>query len=300
MFYILLAVIIASLLVIVFILLNKFIKIKQNPDIVKPQQNAHKERQLKIKNKLLERRLEKKIIQAKDKAAGLYVWLTERINKNLFKFKRQTGKRIIQRLGGLKTGVLKVKRQVPADDSVNGYLLEARTLLKRRKLDEAEDLLIKALQHDPKNIEAYMGLGKIYVARNDLDTAEEAYRYIVKIKPKFLDGYKELAKVFETVKKWSELRDLAEEILSLGYEQVWVYGYLGVAYRRLGYPEKAEEYFKRAVEIEPRNEKWLDYLIETAIINKNKNLAYKAFNTLTQISNNQMKLQGYRDKIDLL
>lgn len=295
MFYILLTIIIVSLLIIVFIVIKKIIKLKENLAVEKAQHNV-KERQAKIKSKLLEKRLEKDLIGLKDEIMQCLYGRGEQLLRKITGFARYLQRKFINK----EKGWLKIKRRVPVEDVVANYLLEAQVFLKQRKLDEAEEMFIKVLEKDPKNIEAYMGLGKIYVARNDLNTAEEAYRYIVKIKPKFLEGYKELAKVFEATKKWSELRDLAEEILSLGHEQVWVYGHLALAYRRLGYPEKAEEYFKRAVELEPRNEKWLDCLIETAIINKNKNLAQKAFNTLAQISNDEIKLQSYRDKIDLL
>jgi len=172
--------------------------------------------------------------------------------------------------------------------------------LKKRKIDEAEDKFIKVLEKDPKNIEAYMGLGDIYVMRKDLVTAEEAYRYIIKINDNFLDGYKELFSVFELVKKWEDLKKIADEVIALGHEEAWVYGMLANSYKKRGYPEEAEKYFKRAVEIEPQNEKWLNLLIETAILNKDKVIARKAFNTLSQICRDEIKLQGYRDKMDLL
>ena len=145
-----------------------------------------------------------------------------------------------------------------------------------------------------------MGLGKIYVIRKEWAIAEEAYRYIVRINKNFFDGYRELINVYQLVKKWDELKKLGQEVLDLGHRQAWVYEKLGVAYRRTGYPEKAEEYFELAVEIEPQNEKLLDQLLEVAIINKNKPLAQKAFNTLAGISRDEMKIQGYRDKIDIL
>ncbi len=56
----------------------------------------------------------------------------------------------------------------------------------------------------------------------------------------------------------------------------------------------------RAVELEPKNEAALDYLIEVAIINKNKPLALKAFNTLLGISKDAIKLQSFKNKIDIL
>ncbi len=263
-------------------------------------QNEVKEKQAEIKKRLLEKKLEKKIARLKDSVLNLpWAYAAKLFKETRHKVSKELKKRNLSPRGFKLNW--KIKRSLPKkENQPMDYLLQAKVFLKKHKLDEAEEMFIKVLEHDPKNVEAYMGLGKIYVARNDLATAEEAYRYIVKIKPKFLEGYKELGRLFENIKKWTELKELMEEIIGLGHHEAWAHAYLGLAYRRLGYPEKAEEHFERAVAIEPRSEKWLDYLIETAIINKNKNLALKAFNTLSQLSVDAIKLQGYRDKIDLL
>jgi len=262
-----------------------------------------KDKQMEVKKKLIESRLEKRIL-----GGGLF--LIDK-TKSFFKLSllgvRKIKKRS-QRLAEEKnfTGWKKdrLKKQSPLATTNENMLIsliaEAQALLKKRKIDEAEDKFIKALELDPKNIEVYMGLGEIYITRKDLVTAEEAYRYIVKINSKFLEGYKELAKLFELTKRWEDLKKMTEEVLALGHEEAWVYNLLAKSYKKRGYPEEAETYFKKAVELEPQNEEWLDQLIETAILNKNKALAYKGFNTLAQICRDEVKLQSYRDKLDLL
>ncbi len=298
MYYLILIILIlVCLSVILLILFSKLKRIKQEEIKI-----SNKEKQDEIKRKLIEARLEKKFFAlAHSGVAFLNSWGNKvktvynvfkhwdtKLLKNKYNFKKN---RIRQ---------IRFKENDIQARKIEAHLGEARILLRQRRWDEAEDTLIKVLELDHKNIEAYMGLGKIYIKRRELDTAEEAFRYIVKIDKKFVEGYKELIKVFELSKKWLALKDLAEEILSLGYDESWVYAALGLSYKRRGYPEKAEEYFKKAVETEPQNEKWLDYLLETCIINKNKNLALKAFNTLSQVCRDEIKLQGYRDKMDLL
>lgn len=295
MWYIILTSIIIICLVVIFLIfkqnMGKLRKINIKETVV--------EKQLEVKKKLLELRLEKNLTHFFE--AGLIVL------KNLFNKFKIPKRTLENRLGrGVKRlsllSRIKKDKEVEADDGkkLSGDLFEAETYLKKRQLDNAEDKFIAILQSDPKNIAAYMGLGKIYVMRKEWAIAEEAYRYIVRINKNFFDGYRELINVYQLVKKWDELKKLGQEVLDLGHRQAWVYEKLGVAYRRTGYPEKAEEYFELAVEIEPQNEKLLDQLLEVAIINKNKALAQKAFNTLSGISRDEMKIQGYRDKIDIL
>ena len=145
-----------------------------------------------------------------------------------------------------------------------------------------------------------MALGKIYVMREDWATAEEAYRYIIKLKPKFIDGHKELCHVYKSAKKWNDMQRICEDLLNIKYEEAWVYINFGLSYQKTGYPEKAEEYYEKAVAIEPENEAYLDYLIDIAIINKNKILAEKVFNTIASLTQDTSKLQSYRNKLDII
>ena len=143
-------------------------------------------------------------------------------------------------------------------------------------------------------------MGDIYAFKQEWKSAEETYRHIMRIDPKFLLAQKELANILETSKKWEDLKQLSQYILKNGHEEAWIYIKLGLSYRKTGYPDVAEKYFERAVELEPKSEPALDCLLEAAIINKNKSLALKALNTLMGISSDAMKLQSYQDKIDIL
>jgi len=195
---------------------------------------------------------------------------------------------------------VRVKRELKPVDAAGDKLLEAETLIKKRKYDEAEEKYIEILKDDPKNIDVYMALGEIYMSRKEWEAAEETYRHIMRIDPNFLPAQKELSGLLEITKKWEDLKQLSQYILKNGSEEAWVYIRLGLSYRRSGYPDLAEEYFEKAAALEPKNEAALDYLLEAAIINKNKSLALKAFNTLLGISKDAIKLQSYKDKIDIL
>jgi len=172
--------------------------------------------------------------------------------------------------------------------------------LRQRKLDQAEKKLLDLLVHNPKNIEIYIGLGEVYTAKKDFSIAEETYRHILKINPRYISAYKELGYIFKMEKKWQELKDISEKALEFGCKETWLYIDIGITYKKTGYPELAEEWFKRAVEAEPQNEAFLDCLFEISIINKNRSIAYKTYNTLANISADQSKLQSYKNKLDII
>jgi tetratricopeptide (TPR) repeat protein len=285
-----------SILVIIFVIRKNVDKLS-NIDTAKTKVQ---EKQAEIKKKLLESKLEKNVF-------NFFKVIIDKIRNFKFEFKGRRvrpGKMVIKKENKRSTFFNREKKdkdfEIDDERRLKGDLLSAQADLKKRRIDEAEDKFIEILQKDPKNIEAYMGLGKIYVIRKEFETAEEAYRYIVKINKKFFEGYRELVNVFELSKKWGELKKVGKEVIELGHENAWVFEKMGIAYKKTGYPDKAEGYFERAVEIEPQNERLLDELLEVAILNKNKGLARKAFNTLSGISRDEMKMQSYRDKIDIM
>ncbi|NMC51335.1 tetratricopeptide repeat protein [Candidatus Kuenenbacteria bacterium] len=294
-YFILVFIIIFCLAVIFYLVGNKVRKLKLIAVEEIPQ-----ERQTEVKKRLLEIKLQKKLSSfvrkifgsvlnffksAVSKMKRIFVFFVNFKKVKLFKKEKETG--VIKR--EIKTGIL-------AKDK----LAEAEVLMKKRKWDEAEEKYIDILKDDPKNVGVFMALGDIYTARKEWQSAEETYRHIMRIDPSFLPAQKELGDVLESVKSWEDLKKLTQYILKNGHEELWVFLKLGLSYKKTGYPDIAEEYFERAVELEPKNESALDYLIETAIINKNKPLALKAFNTLLGVSADLLKIQSYKDKIDIL
>jgi len=290
MLYLVLIVIIVFCLGIIFYILNKN-KYKLE-DFCK--QTESKEKLDEVKRRIIENRLKqklsgffKKIVYQKTLLSGFLSRLSViggQFYKNIYRKKQK----------------IKHKRKNVSDEKIKPDLIEARVLLKQKKFEEAEKKFIAVLKQDRKNIDAYMGLAEVYVSKKDWEAAEQTYKYILKIEHKFADAYRQLSKILINFKKWDDLRQYSNQALDLGFKQSWLYVNLGILYRKTGYPEKAEEWLIRAVEAEPGREYYLDLLLEVSIINKNKSLAEKTYNTLKQVSRDQIKLQDYRNKLDLL
>ena len=257
------------------------------------QPSEIKEKQIQVKKRLIENKLQKKLISFGSQAIGL--------SKSCFshcgKLKNLLASILLAR--EQKKDAIKLGRRETGLD-FNADLVEARIFLRQRKLDQAEKKLLDLLVHNPKNIEIYIGLGEVYTAKKDFSIAEETYRHILKINPRYISAYKELGYIFKMEKKWQELKDISEKALEFGCKETWLYIDIGITYKKTGYPELAEEWFKRAVEAEPQNEAFLDCLFEISIINKNRSIAYKTYNTLANISADQSKLQSYKNKLDII
>jgi hypothetical protein len=66
---------------------------------------------------------------------------------------------------------------------------------------------------------------------------------------------------------------------------------------KVGQADVAKESILQAVELEPQNPKYLDLLIEIAIICGNKDLALKGYGELRLVNPENQKLSSFKDRI---
>ena len=66
---------------------------------------------------------------------------------------------------------------------------------------------------------------------------------------------------------------------------------------KVAQPQVAKEAILQAVELEPQNPKYLDFLIEIAIICGDKTLAIKAYGDLRLVNPENQKLHSLKDRI---
>ncbi|MFH1890191.1 MAG: hypothetical protein ABIJ91_01310 [Candidatus Kuenenbacteria bacterium] len=290
MLYLFLSLIVLICLGVIFFIIKKY---APKINSYNKQSDHHKEKQTQVKKQLIENKVQKKL---RNLQASLINFSKHNLNQSL---------RIKNFLLSIKENRKQKKEALkPADrtgkPNINIDIIEAQVLVRKRKFIEAEKKFLSLLGSNPKNIDIYIGLGEIYTARKDFETAEKTYYHILKINSRYLAAYKDLAQVLKIQKKWQELKELSKQAIEIGYKETWLHINIGIAYKKTGYPESAEEWFKKAVEMEPRNEAFLDYLLEISIINKNRSLAHKTYNTLLDLSTDRSKLQSYQNKLDIL
>ncbi|OGY41714.1 MAG: hypothetical protein A2Y82_02430 [Candidatus Buchananbacteria bacterium RBG_13_36_9] len=142
-------------------------------------------------------------------------------------------------------------------------LKEAQESINHESYEEAEKKYLEILSTDPKNIQAYRGLGNIYFLQKQYEEAKQTFIHILK-----LDKADRLAN-FELAEVFAKMGNYEEAIINL----------------------------EKALAIEPNNPKYLDLLITIAIIIKDKNLAKQSLARLKESNPDNAKIEEFQSQI---
>lgn len=151
----------------------------------------------------------------------------------------------------------------------DSYIFSSLSELYLHKLDfeKAEKMAESALKLDPSNVNALLILGNIYLNylregkdNEYLKKAEEIYKTIISLDPNYPDPYYILGKwIYLPSSRWKE----AEEVLKK-YSEISpdgeTYILLGEISKRTGNDRKAEEYYRKAIEVNPSSYLAYSYL----------------------------------------
>ncbi len=126
---------------------------------------------------------------------------------------------------------------------------------------EAETLLKKAVEIDPKNIEAHVSLGKIYTRSKDYPLAIDAYRNAISLNPELPDAFFNLAFIFATTGMYVDAEKLFTRVVELQptYLDKALFN-LAITQQRLGKTEESLANVQAAVKLRPENQKAQNYL----------------------------------------
>ncbi len=163
---------------------------------------------------------------------------------------------------------------------------------------EAEKNYIEIISLDPKNVSAYIGLGKAYFNQDKWKETEEVARHVVES----LDSIAELAWAFlgrslKAQGKWADAAAAFKQAIKVNPKMAKRWIDLGDCYREMGGVAEAIVAFRKAAEIEPNNPRVLDQLIEISIISGDKRLAREAFLQLQSANPENQKLVEWEARI---
>lgn len=144
-----------------------------------------------------------------------------------------------------------------------GLLREAEELVTQEKFEEAERKYLSVIALDPRNVDAYEGLGNLYLDTKRSPEAREALTFILKFRPNDASVLTSMGEVALAEEKFSE----------------------------------AVGYLKRAVDLRPGNPKYLDFLIETALRAKDKSAAEHGLKLIKEANPENNKISEWEQKI---
>ena len=161
------------------------------------------------------------------------------------------------------------------EEKYKAHTAEAKIqlLLKRGRvalsddLELAEQCFLDVITLDPKHLESYEALLHIYLSKKSLPEAIELLEFLVKLNPALAGRY---------------LFDVAGALLENG--------------DRKG----AWHYAAQALTFEPQSPKYLDFLIELAILEKRRREGEKYLETLSEVNSENAKLDDFEKRLQEL
>lgn len=235
----------ACFLIIIFMLARKFPALK-----VLDINTITEEREKKIKKTILESRLKRNL----DRLLRMVTLFLRPFFEKILTVVRHFYHRILALERKYKDeAATRRNSQIEPEEKIHQYLHEANEKMKTSETPmAAEELFIKVIEIDNKNIDAYKGLNELYMKAHDYQKAKEVGRYILRLS---LDGYKKDASM-----------EKKQTVASC-------YAHLGEIEQNLENMPSAMKNYKEALKLHPNNPKFLDLLLRISIIVKDKKLA---------------------------
>lgn len=293
--YIILWVICAvSILTIVAIVVRKFPQLS-NVDL----ESLPQEKEARTKREIMSRRLKNesgKMLASMSTVARpvIKVWsLSQRkfrlyVDKveGLWHHEERTKKRVVQ---------LAVSED--RELKMHTLLQEASTYLQAGAFEQAEAHYINVISLNPKSTDAYRGLADTYLAKGSVEEAEQTFQFLLKLKPDDDAAMAKLAEMAEQQGKVEQAIEYYQQAVVLNDSLSPRFYQLAELLVRVKQPEVAREAILSAIELEPKNPKYLDLLIEIGILCSDKDLALQGFNELRLVNPKNQKLQVFQDRI---
>lgn len=184
--------------------------------------------------------------------------------------------------------------------TVQNLLQEGHFALDQKQLDAAEKKFIDAIRLEPKNKEAYRGLGDVYFEQGHLQEAKETYLFLLHLTPADDALLLKLGEIEEENNNIQAAVDYYQKAVLLNDGSPTRFVKIADLMERIGQHETALEAIGQAVELEPQNPKYLDNFIELAIICGNKSQAEKGYQSLRLVNPENKKLEAFRERISRL
>jgi tetratricopeptide (TPR) repeat protein len=136
---------------------------------------------------------------------------------------------------------------------------------------QAEALLIKAVELDPDNVDGHFYLGKLYTSLKDYPSAIKAYGKTAELAPNFSDGFFNLGFVCTVTRNYPKAEEMFRKVIQLKPSYLdEAYFNLAVVQNLQGKRQESIRTLERAVEVNPDNERAKRYLLRFKQTSQNR------------------------------
>lgn len=116
----------------------------------------------------------------------------------------------------------------------------------QNRIDNGIEALNKVIEIDPKNDDAYFGLGFFYDTRHEFNLANNMYYKAIEINPRNDHAYVRLGMNYMREEKYAEAKRIYSKGIKENSRNDRAYGGLAFVYQKLGDRAEAAKYFKLA------------------------------------------------------
>lgn len=295
-FFIPLIISIIGFLVIIGIVIRKFPELARLDVATIP-----KEKEARRKKEILNQRIDEQGEQVKamwkEKLQPLkQVWKNTqlRFRKYVGRIERLWYHEHVTDLAGGEPKLLTVEQK---EDKLSTLIQDGEEQLRLSNYDQAEGLFIAAIKLNQNSVPAYRGLGDTYIGKGALAEAQETFKFLLHLTPHDDALMVKLGTIaenngdIETAIQYYQSAVIENDALAPRFF------HLGELFLKIQQPQIAKEALLSAVEIEPKNPKYLDLLIEVAILCRDKQTALKTYNELRSVNPENQKLDVFKGKI---
>ncbi len=250
--------------------------------------NLNELKQQEIKQDLVEARLKRKFKR-------LSLWLKDSFQpwRQKIQLKREQIEKTVKSMEADLDK--KTVAEGSAEEASQKILHKAAKAEQEGDWQEAESLYLRAIQHDPSNLDIYQKLSDLYLENRDYEQAKEVLEYLAdQGRARYSSlGLARVAKgqgFLEEAKgqylKSLALKNAVQPHLELAY-----------VYQQLGSLEEALMHLVEARNLEPSNPKVLDFYIELSIVNGRLNEAQEALDVLREVNPDNKKITEFTEQI---
>lgn len=182
-------------------------------------------------------------------------------------------------------------------DRLKILLDEAKSLARDLKWADAERRFLEVLAMDDRNVDAYKGLGTIYLKQKLLPQARETFEFLVKMNKQDASSYASIAEVAEAEGRMDEAERMYRKAVDLQPKQPHYAVALARMYVEKGAAEDAWPLIVAAVNAEPKSPKYLEMKMEIALETRRQAEARRAYDRLRLVIDDRKKLQVLREKL---
>ncbi len=186
------------------------------------------------------------------------------------------------------------------NERVKTLLSEARSLMRDLKWADAEKRFLDVLALDPHHVDAYKGLGQIYLKQKLYTQARETFSFILKMKRADDATYAALADIEEAAEHMHEAELYRLQAVDLGGKRAHRHAELAQHYLDVGDLVKAWPATKRAVELEPTSAKYVELALDIAVKSGDAAEARFYYQKFRLLSDDRSRFQFWREKVEEL